>query len=96
MDASPKTTPGARREMSEESLLRTWANGRASGDYEAARLLEGVLWLLEELEVWCGINAYDSDKGPCDEHSCDESRGRQCSADELLDYAKRICGKGKV
>lgn len=42
-----------------------------------------------EAEKWCAINAYDADKGVCDEHSIDDCRGRVCSAQELLDYLKQ-------
>lgn len=45
--------------------------------------------LIELAEEWCGVNAYDSDS-ITDEHTCDDSRGRNCSADELLDYLKTV------
>jgi hypothetical protein len=46
--------------------------------------------LIELAEEWCGWNAYDSDRRPTDEHTCDDSRGVNCSADELLDYLKTV------
>lgn len=46
--------------------------------------------LIEACEDWCGINAFDADKGACDEHNCDDDRGMNCSANELLDYIKEI------
>lgn len=44
--------------------------------------------LIEHLECWCGCSAY-GEHLPCDEHNCDDSRGRNCSADELLDEIKK-------
>lgn len=46
--------------------------------------------LIAACEGWCGMDAYEHgyDK-PCDEHSCDNARGKQCSADELLDFIKQ-------
>lgn len=67
------------------SKLEEWANGRATDDYEAARILEGALWLLKELEAWCNQ--------PCD---ADQREWGERRAEQLLDYAKILCGKGKV
>lgn len=43
--------------------------------------------LLSVAKEWCAMDAYEQgyDK-VTDEHSCDDSRGRNCSADELYDF----------
>lgn len=45
--------------------------------------------ILRVCEEWNGMDAYEHgyDK-PTDEHSCDNCRGRQCSAGELYDFLK--------
>lgn len=45
--------------------------------------------ILRVAEEWNGMDAYEHgyDK-PTDEHSCDNCRGRQCSAEELYDFLK--------
>lgn len=43
--------------------------------------------LIEACEMWCGMHTYIDEK-ICDEHDCDDSQGRQRSADELLDFIK--------
>ncbi len=45
--------------------------------------------LIDQMERWCAIDAYNSDNGPTDEHSIDDSRGKQCSAEELLIWLKK-------
>lgn len=49
--------------------------------------------LLEWMEDWCGINAYDADRGPCDEHTVDDCRGVNCSAEELVTALKQKVGE---
>lgn len=55
---------------------------------------KGVKEVLRVCEEWCGMDAYEHDYDkPTDEHSCDNSRGRQCSADELLNKLKSWAGE---
>lgn len=49
--------------------------------------------ILKEMENWCAINAYDSDRGVCDRHTVDDSRGVVCSAEELLETIKLLVRK---
>lgn len=56
--------------------------------FQAARLAERRE-ILSWMEDWCGINAYDADRGPCDEHTVDDCRGLNCSAEDLLDALKK-------
>lgn len=83
--------------VGEKSELEKWIedSSRDSNVSELEELFkrQGAFWLLEKAEEWCGINAYDADKGACDEHTVDECRGRQCSAEELFDHLKELCGK---
>lgn len=51
--------------------------------------LAGARQLMALAEEWCSIDAYDSNK-TTDEHTCDNSRGYVCGADELLNYLKRV------
>ena len=53
--------------------------------------MKSIKELISKMKEWCGYDAFERgyDK-PTDEHSCDNSRGQNSPADELLAYAESL------
>lgn len=88
--------------MSEQSELEKWAEDFFEGDnsfgmisLQLATVPHVATHLLNIAEDWCGINTSDPDKGQCDEDTHCQRRGVWYSAEDLLDYLRSYCAKGK-
>jgi len=75
-----------------KALEKEWG-----GVFDVGDFLRGIDFaqelIIAHMEEWCAIDAYDSDKGPCDDHELDDSRGAVCSANELLETIKLLVKK---
>ena len=80
--------------MTHPKSLEEFIEGFNSNDKVVAEITAAEI--LRVAEEWNGMDAYEHgyDK-PTDEHSCDNCRGRQCSAGELYDFLKSYIAKGE-
>lgn len=72
------------------NMKQIWGNEFDQGDFRGGGTfyLETMIQVCEE---WCGMNAYITDyDAACDEHTCNHTRGRVLSAEDLLDFIKTL------
>lgn len=68
----------------ETASIQIWVDGEMKATINEA---------IRVCEEWCGMDAYEHGYDKLtDEHTCDDARGRQCSADELLNKLKSWAG----